>query len=140
MFDLPTNSLLLQNWPNNIEKLIVLKPSISTYDRLLKLSIHQQASTDGVLGTDLMADKFYPIPYAGVKLVGDKVRAPQNAKLLMFDGDIKPWDWYTALDDAWLKNWDPDSMWQWRHHRNAIEYLFNGSKGMSTDGKRYPGR
>jgi hypothetical protein len=140
MFNLPTNSLLLQNWPNNIEKLIVLKPSISTYDRLLKLSIHQQASTDGVLGTDLMADTFYPIPYAGVKLVGDKVRAPQNAKLLMFDGNIKPWDWYTALDDAWLKNWDPDSMWQWRHHRNAIENLFNGSKGMSTDGERYPGR
>ncbi|KAI9285942.1 glycosyl transferase family 64 domain-containing protein [Umbelopsis sp. AD052] len=47
----------------------------------------------------------------------------------MFDGNIKPWNWYTAHDDAWLKNWDPDSMWHWRHHRNAIQYLFSGSKG-----------
>jgi hypothetical protein len=131
MFNLPTNSLLLQNWPNNIEKLIILEPSSSTYDRLLKLSMHQQSSTDGVLGTHLMADKFYPIPYSGVGLVGDKARTPQNAKLLMFDGNIKPWNWHTALDDAWLKHWDPDSMWHWRHHRNAIQYLFNRSKGMT---------
>ncbi|KAI8580284.1 hypothetical protein K450DRAFT_198674 [Umbelopsis ramanniana AG] len=132
MFDLPANSLLLQNWPNNIEKLIILKPSSSTYDKLLKLSIHQHSSTDGVLGTYLMADTFYPIPYSVVRLVGDKPRTLQDAKLLMFDGNIKPWNWYTAQDDAWLKNWDPDSMWQWRHHRNVIQYLFNGSKGLSN--------
>jgi hypothetical protein len=66
--------------------------------------------------------------------MSDKTLAPHSAKLMIFDGDFKPWNWYTAHDIAWIKSWDSDSFWHWRHHRNGIEYLFNGSKGMFYKG------
>jgi hypothetical protein len=119
----------MQQWPSYVDKVVVLKPDSYIYDQLSRQAMNQQSSTDGVLRAYLINDNLRPIPDSAVNLVGDKGFTPPNAKLLVFAGDVKPWNWYTMRDHAWLKSWEQDSFWQWRHHRNEIEYLFNGSKG-----------
>lgn len=119
----------MDKWPTNADKLLIFKPETTIYESLIKQARLRPGSSDSAIRRYLASIKIYPIPNHAVKLVGEKAPSPHNANLLMYSSDITPWNWYKIQEKSWLKQWDQSAFWHWRHHRNQIEYLFNGPKG-----------
>ncbi|KAG2176402.1 hypothetical protein INT43_005636 [Umbelopsis isabellina] len=125
IFSLPVNSVLMDKWPTNADKFLIFKPDTTIYESLIRQARSRPESSDSAVRRYLVSIKIYPIPNHAVKLVGEKTPSPHNATLLMYSGDITPWNWYKVQDKSWLNQWDQSAFWHWRHHRNQIQYLFN---------------